>query len=82
MKKAKSLTVTTYFAVGDLVLMGKYKSSKGKIVGFGEDQWGNPTVEIEPIPKGRKQNRVVGLFRIWRADVKAAKVRKRASSEL
>ncbi len=81
MKKAQTLTVTTYFAIGDLVLMGKYKSSKGKIVGFGEDQWGNPTVEIEPVAKGRKQNRVVGLFRIWRADVKAGMVKKGTSSE-
>lgn len=65
-----------YFKVGDLVLMGKYKSSRGRIVGFGEDKWGNPTVEIEPIPKGRKQNKVIGLFKIWRADVKAAAVKK------
>ena len=35
-----------------------------------EDKWGNPTVEIEPIPKGRKKNRLIGLFRIWRADIR------------
>jgi len=63
-------SVTAYFQVGDLILMGKYKSSRGRIVGFGEDKWGNPTVEIEPVPKGRKQNKVIGLFKIWRADVK------------
>ena len=34
--------------IGDLVLMGKYKSARGKIVAFGRDHWGNPTVEIEP----------------------------------
>ena len=27
-------------------------------------------MEIEPIPKGRKQNKVVGLYKVWRADVK------------
>ena len=50
--------------------MGKFKNSKGTIVGFGEDKWGNPTVEVEPVPKGRKKNRVIGLFRIWHADIK------------
>ena len=59
-----------YFKLGDVVLMGKYKNMRGVIVGFGQDKWGNPTVEIEPTPKGRKQNRIVGLYRIWRADVK------------
>ncbi len=62
--------VTAYFKVGDVVLMGKYKNVRGTIVGFGQDKWGNPTVEIEPTPKGRKQNKVIGLFKMWRADVK------------
>lgn len=70
--KTKSIVATSYFAVSDLVLMGKYKNSRGQIVAFGEDKWGNPTVEIEPIPKGRKKNRVIGLFKIWRADIKTA----------
>ena len=72
-----TLSITTYFKVGDIVLMGKYKSSRGKIVAFGEDKWGNPTVEVEPLPKGRKQNKVIGLFKIWRADVKAAPDKKK-----
>ncbi len=67
-KRAKP--VTAYFKVGDVVLMGKYKNARGTIVGFGQDKWGNPTVEIEPTPKGRKQNKVLGLFKMWRADVK------------
>ena len=67
---SSSLSVTNYFRIGDIVLMGKYKNARGKIIGFGEDKWSNPTVEIEPIPKGRKQNKIIGLFRIWRADVK------------
>jgi hypothetical protein len=59
-----------YMNVGDIVLFGKYKNHHGKIIAFAEDKWGNPTIEIEPIPKGRKQNKVFGLFKVWRADVK------------
>ena len=76
--KTKTVAVTTYFKVGDIVLIGKYKNARGQIVGFGEDKWGNPTVEVEPIPKGRKKNRIIGLFRIWRADVKETKVKSKA----
>lgn len=71
-KKTKSLSdYTHYFKIGDIVLTGKFKSSKGKIVGMDSDQWGNPTLEIEPIPKGRKKNKTIGLFKIWRADIKS-----------
>ena len=59
-----------YFKVGDVVLMGKYKSARGVIVGFGVDQWGNPTVEIEPSPKGRRHNKIIGLYKIWLAALK------------
>ena len=69
--KTKSIAVTTYFNIGDLVLMGKFKNTQGKIVGFSSDKWGNPTVEIEPIPRGRKKNRTIGLFKIWRADIRS-----------
>ena len=62
--------MTDYFKIGDEILMGKYKTSKGKIIGFGEDKWGNPTVEIEPIPKGRKKNKTIGLFKIWHSNIK------------
>jgi hypothetical protein len=68
--RKSAFRVTAYFKVGDVVLMGKYKNVRGAIVAFGQDKWGNPTVEIEPAPKGRKQNKVIGLFKIWRADVK------------
>ena len=61
---------SSYFEPGQVVLYGKYKNHKGKILSFGQDKWGNPTVTIEPIPKGRKQPKTLGLFRIWRADVK------------
>ena len=70
-----------YFNVGDIVLYGKYKNHVGKVVAFGADQWGNPTIEIEPIPKGRKQNKVMGLFKIWRKDVKDKALAERAQQE-
>lgn len=60
----------SYFGVGTIVLYGKYKNHKGVVKSFGQDKWGNPTIEIEPVPKGRKQNKILGLFKIWRADVK------------
>ncbi len=67
---ARHLVAAGYFNVGDVVLFGKYKNKRGKIVSFGSDKWGNPTIEVEPVPKGRKENKVFGLYRIWRADVK------------
>lgn len=60
----------SYFEVGTVVLYGKYKNHRGIVKSFGKDKWGNPTVEVEPVPKGRKQNKIFGLFRLWRADVK------------
>jgi hypothetical protein len=74
---AKS-AASAYFKMGDIVLMGKYKNKRGVVVGFGQDTWGNPTVEVEPIPKGRKQNRIIGLYKIWRADVKEGVLKKRS----
>ncbi len=59
-----------YFKTGDMILYGKFKSSKGKIVAFSEDKWGSPTIEVEPIPKGRKKNKIIGLFRIWHSSIK------------
>lgn len=56
-----------FFNVGDIILYGKYKNKKGRVVAFGQDHKGNPTIEIEPIPKGRKQNKVFGLYKIWHA---------------
>jgi len=71
-KNTKKLSdYTTYFELGDIVLIGKFKNSKGKVVGVSHDQWGNPMLEIEPIPKGRKKNREIGLFRIWREDIRS-----------
>jgi hypothetical protein len=71
----------SYFSLGDLIYFGKYKNHVGKIVAFGKDHHGNPTIEVEPIPKGRKQNKVIGLFKVWRKDVKDKSVAEKALAE-
>lgn len=53
------------FKVGDTILFGKYKNKKGKIVGFGKNHKGQATVKVDPIPKGRKKTKEMGLFKIW-----------------
>lgn len=53
------------FNVGDEVLFGKYKNKRGRIVQFGKNPKGQVTVQIEPIPKGRKKTKEMGLFKIW-----------------
>jgi len=58
----------TEFSVGDEVRFGKYKNQCGKIVRFFDDDRGVPSVEIEPVPKGRKKNRTMGLYKIWKAE--------------
>lgn len=65
---ARHLVATGYFSVGDPILFGKYKNKKGIIVRLFKDEKGNPAVEIEPVPKGRKKNRILTLFKIWHAD--------------
>lgn len=71
----------SYFQLGDIVLTGKYKNGRGKIVAFGQDKWGNPTIEVEPIPKGRKKNKVIGLYKVWRADVKENVLKQQQAEE-
>lgn len=53
------------FKVGDEIFFGKYKNKRGRIISFGENHKNQITVEIEPIPKGRKQNKTLSLFKIW-----------------
>lgn len=53
-----------YFNVGDPILYGKFQNKPGTIVRIWADDRGVPMIEIEPTPKGRKKNRVMGLFRI------------------
>ena len=53
------------FQVGDPILYGKYKNKRGVIVRVFNDEKGHPTLEVEPVPKGRKQNKLIGLYKIW-----------------
>jgi hypothetical protein len=78
---ARFMIAKDYFAIGDFVYYGKYKNHVGKIVAFDQDHHGNPTVEIEPIPKGRKQNKVMGLFKMWRKDVKDHSLAEKAKQQ-
>jgi len=65
---ANFLKTAGYFDVGQMVLFGKYKNKKAIIKAISVDDRGVPVVELEPVPKGRKQNKVLGLFNIWHAD--------------
>lgn len=56
----------SYFSVGDVVLFGKWKNKRARVVRLFVDDHGNPAIELEPIPKGRKKNKVMSLFKIWR----------------
>ena len=53
-----------YFNVGDPILYGKFQNKPGTIARIWTDERGIPMIEIEPTPKGRKKNRIMGLFRI------------------
>src|SRR4051812_30548843 len=58
-------TVTAaFFNIGDPITYGKYQNKPGKIVKFKDDGKGNPLVEIEPVPKGKKKNKTIALFKI------------------
>lgn len=76
------MKTAAFFEVGDIILYGKYKNKLGRIVRFLDDGKGNPAVEIEPIPKGRKQNKTFGLFKIWhQKDKTAARIAARFQEE-
>lgn len=53
-----------FFNVGDPIVWGKWMNKPGKIVRFFDDGRGNPMIEIEPVPKGLKKNKMMPLFRI------------------
>ena len=56
-----------HFQPGDEILYGKWKNKRGKIVDMFVDDRGIPVIEIEPIPKGRKKNVTIGLYKIWKS---------------
>ena len=63
---AARYVLAAYFNPGDTILFGKYKNKRGKILRIFVDEKGNPSIEVEPIPKGRKQNKIIGLYKIWK----------------
>jgi len=65
---ANFLKTAGYFNPGDLVVFGKYKNKKAIIKSISVDDRGVPIVVLEPVPKGRKQDKTLGLFNIWHAD--------------
>lgn len=58
----------TPFQEGDLITFGKWQNKPGKIVRLFDDERGIPMIEIEPVPKGHRRNRTMGLYRIRHAD--------------
>ena len=64
MTVAPSVKRAAFFNVGDPITFGKYQNKPGRIVRFLDDGKGNPLIEVEPIPKGLKKNKVMPLFRI------------------
>lgn len=55
--------------MGDVVFFGRYKNKRAIIKAIAVDDRGVPMVTLEPIPKGRKSDKVMGLFNIWHADL-------------
>jgi hypothetical protein len=53
------------FKVGDVVRVGKYKNRLARVIRFSENDKGQMTVLVDPVPKGRKKTKEMGLFKIW-----------------
>jgi orotate phosphoribosyltransferase len=66
-----------YFNPGDEIVYGKYKNKRGLIKDIKKDERGVPTAVVEPVPKGRKKDREIGIYKFWHADPE-----KRATTEL
>lgn len=68
--RGKGLEVMTggYIEVGDEILYGKWKNKRGRVVDYEVDERGVPVIIIEPIPKGRKKNVVMGLYKVWKRE--------------
>jgi hypothetical protein len=62
---ARFAAQTNFFKPGDPVLYGKYKNQHGIVKRLFEDERGHPMIEIEPVPKGRKKNKEMGLYKMW-----------------
>lgn len=62
---ARHAYASNYFKVGDPILFGKYKNKRGIIVKLYEDAKGHPTIDVQPVPQGRKKIKTIGLYKIW-----------------
>lgn len=62
---ARFAAAEKFFNVGDPILFGKYKNKRGIIKRVFTDEKGHPSIEVEPVPKGRKKNKIIGLYKIW-----------------
>ena len=73
LKMAKTFKIE----VGTPIFFGKYLNKKGLIKEFKENEKGDTIIVVEPVPKGRKQDRDLKLFRIRPRSVekKASRVR-------
>ena len=56
------------FKPGDYILFGKFRNKRGRVVRVFNDERGIPYIEVQPIPKGRKKNRIFGLYTIRKMD--------------
>ena len=52
------------FKPGDYILFGKFRNKRARIIRLFNDERGIPYIEVQPIPKGRKSNRIFGLYTI------------------
>jgi len=52
------------FKPGDYILFGRFRNKPAKIIRVFNDERGIPYIEVQPIPKGRKSNRIFGLYTI------------------
>jgi len=53
-----------YFQPGEYIFFGKFKNKIGKIIRIFLDSRDIPQIEIEPVPKGRKSNRIFSLYTV------------------
>ncbi len=55
-----------YIQVGQTVLYGKFKNRPALVKKIFKDDRGVIMIELEPVPKGRKKNRIMSLFSVWK----------------
>jgi hypothetical protein len=69
------------FKPGDYITFGKFRNKRGKIVRVFDDERGIPYIEVQPVPQGRKKNRVFGLYTIRKMSPEAVAEAKAIEAE-